>query len=279
MINNTYDDQERDIDIINHQKLSNISPISRPYSGFNNPRIVKVSRAFGGKDRHSKVLTVKGLRDRRIRLSVPTAIQLYHLQDQLGLNQPSKVIDWLLDVTKDDIDKLPPLQMTPEDFNRFHIPPKFKPQDFNSTQLALSPFFNALNNYDHNLINGVNHQRTNKGKEAMVEHNSCYDHSNLSLSRFGDHQQDHVNCYASIPPSLSSPIDPQLFSCFSSSTTLTPSFFPPYIMPNHFQFLSSSNSLVPVAPLNFIDHESTQEKVPFGLNMNFKVNSQRNDNG
>ncbi|KAI3726162.1 hypothetical protein L1987_65959 [Smallanthus sonchifolius] len=75
------------------------------------PRIVRVSRAFGGKDRHSKVCTVKGLKDRRVRLSVPTAIQLYDLQYRLGLDQPSKVVDWLLDVAKHEIDELPPLQM------------------------------------------------------------------------------------------------------------------------------------------------------------------------
>ena len=85
-------------------------------SGFKNPRIVRVSRTFGGKDRHSKVCTIKGLRDRRIRLSVPTAIQLYDLQDRLGLNQPSKVVDWLLDTTKNDIDKLPPLPIIPGTF-------------------------------------------------------------------------------------------------------------------------------------------------------------------
>ncbi|KAA0057999.1 transcription factor TCP5 [Cucumis melo var. makuwa] len=92
---------------------------SRQWSGFRNPRIVRVSRSFGGKDRHSKVCTIRGLRDRRIRLSVPTAIQLYDLQDKLKLGQPSKVIDWLLDVTKLDIDNLPPLQIPPG-FSPFH---------------------------------------------------------------------------------------------------------------------------------------------------------------
>ncbi|KAI4320380.1 hypothetical protein MLD38_033869 [Melastoma candidum] len=77
------------------------------------PRIVRVSRVFGGKDRHSKVSTVKGLRDRRVRLSVPTAIQLYDLQDRLGLSQPSKVVDWLLDAVKHEIDELPPLPAVP----------------------------------------------------------------------------------------------------------------------------------------------------------------------
>ncbi|KAI3768508.1 hypothetical protein L2E82_19241 [Cichorium intybus] len=82
------------------------------------PRIVRVSRAFGGKDRHSKVCTVRGLRDRRVRLSVPTAIQLYDLQDRLGLNQPSKVVDWLLDVAKHEINELPPLQMPSGNFGQ-----------------------------------------------------------------------------------------------------------------------------------------------------------------
>ncbi|KAG1368654.1 transcription factor TCP5 [Cocos nucifera] len=89
------------------------------WSGLKDPRIVRVSRAFGGKDRHSKVSTVRGLRDRRVRLSVPTAIQLYDLQDRLGLNQPSKVIDWLLNAAQHEIDKLPPLQMPPGNFIQF----------------------------------------------------------------------------------------------------------------------------------------------------------------
>ncbi|KAG2334500.1 hypothetical protein Bca4012_016145 [Brassica carinata] len=78
-----------------------------------NPRIVRASRIFGGKDRHSKVCTVRGLRDRRIRLSAPTAIQLYDLQDRLGLSQPSKVIDWLLEAAQNDVAMLPPLQFPP----------------------------------------------------------------------------------------------------------------------------------------------------------------------
>ncbi|WMV15069.1 hypothetical protein MTR67_008454 [Solanum verrucosum] len=88
-------------------------PKKSSWTRFKDPRIVRVSRAFGGKDRHSKVLTVKGLRDRRVRLSAPTALQLYDLQDKLGLDQPSKVVDWLLNEAKHEIDELPPLQMPP----------------------------------------------------------------------------------------------------------------------------------------------------------------------
>nr|GLL22113.1 transcription factor PCF8-like [Ipomoea trifida] len=107
--------------------------------GFKNPRIVRVSRSFGGKDRHSKVCTIRGLRDRRIRLSVPTAIQLYDLQDRLGLSQPSKVVDWLLDATKLEIDKLPPLPFPPSFDNSYNIlqpplpPPHFSHHDVMKT--------------------------------------------------------------------------------------------------------------------------------------------------
>ncbi|OVA14603.1 Transcription factor [Macleaya cordata] len=101
-------------------KITKASASSRSsWSGLKDPRVVRVSRTFGGKDRHSKVCTVRGLRDRRVRLSVPTAIQLYDLQDRLGLNQPSKVVDWLLNAAKDEIDELPPLQIPPGTFGQF----------------------------------------------------------------------------------------------------------------------------------------------------------------
>ncbi|THU65320.1 hypothetical protein C4D60_Mb05t02410 [Musa balbisiana] len=72
-------------------------------------RIFRVSRASGGKDRHSKVYTAKGLRDRRVRLSVSTAIQFYDLQDRLGYDQPSKAIEWLIKAAAAAINELPPL--------------------------------------------------------------------------------------------------------------------------------------------------------------------------
>ncbi|GMH01473.1 hypothetical protein Nepgr_003312 [Nepenthes gracilis] len=72
-------------------------------------RIIRVSRASGGKDRHSKVLTAKGLRDRRVRLSVTTAIQFYDLQDRLGYDQPSKAVEWLIKAAADAITELPSL--------------------------------------------------------------------------------------------------------------------------------------------------------------------------
>ncbi|KAL3568086.1 hypothetical protein D5086_030737 [Populus alba] len=107
-------------DDTNDGKISKASSSSAPWLRLKDPRIVRVSRAFGGKDRHSKVCTIRGLRDRRVRLSVATAIQLYDLQDRLGLNQPSKVVDWLLNAAKHDIDELPPLPLIPGNFSLNH---------------------------------------------------------------------------------------------------------------------------------------------------------------
>ncbi|EOA16784.1 hypothetical protein CARUB_v10005003mg [Capsella rubella] len=75
----------------------------------NSSRIIRVSRASGGKDRHSKVLTSKGPRDRRVRLSVSTALQFYDLQDRLGYDQPSKAVEWLIKAAEDSISELPSL--------------------------------------------------------------------------------------------------------------------------------------------------------------------------
>nr|GMD09228.1 transcription factor TCP2-like [Ipomoea batatas] len=69
----------------------------------------EIKRTSGGKDRHSKVWTSKGLRDRRVRLSVNTAVQFYDLQDRLGYDQPSKAVEWLLKAAAPFIEELPSL--------------------------------------------------------------------------------------------------------------------------------------------------------------------------
>lgn len=66
----------------------------------------RIVRATGRKDRHSKVCTARGTRDRRVRLSPNTAIQFYDVQDRLGYDRPSKAIDWLMKEAKAEIDAL-----------------------------------------------------------------------------------------------------------------------------------------------------------------------------
>lgn len=252
----------------NDSKVSKTTYGSRQWAGFKNPRIVRVSRSFGGKDRHSKVCTIRGLRDRRIRLSVPTAIQLYDLQERLGLSQPSKVVDWLIDNTKDDIDKLPPLQMTPGDFSQFHQATTLVPHDLNSTQSSFSPFFDSNTTFMKDAGNHRNKQEIKindlndgsdqrmKGKEIENEggngaglnffplpnpsfpsfpYNPYYnwEPSNLSLSQYGNQgfSSQTDSSHSSHPLSLlpSSLTLPSASQFFfGPPAATTPPLFPPF---------------------------------------------------
>ncbi|KAI5660154.1 hypothetical protein M9H77_28947 [Catharanthus roseus] len=48
------------------------------------------------KDRHSKINTAHGPRDRRMRLSLEVARKFFDLQDTLGFDKASKTVEWLL---------------------------------------------------------------------------------------------------------------------------------------------------------------------------------------
>nr|AEW48274.1 TCP1 [Iberis umbellata] len=58
------------------------------------------------KDRHSKIHTAQGLRDRRVRLSIGIARQFFDLQDMLGFDKASKTLDWLLKKSRKAIKEL-----------------------------------------------------------------------------------------------------------------------------------------------------------------------------
>ncbi|TVU35073.1 hypothetical protein EJB05_16942, partial [Eragrostis curvula] len=81
------------------------TPVDALATAFGSGRIVR--SAAGRKDRHSKVCTARGLRDRRVRLAAHTAIRFYDVQDRLGYDRPSKAVDWLIRNAKAAIDELP----------------------------------------------------------------------------------------------------------------------------------------------------------------------------
>ncbi|XP_042000990.1 transcription factor TCP5-like isoform X2 [Salvia splendens] len=206
-----------------------------------NPRIVCVSRTFGGKDRHSKVCTVRGLRDRRIRLSIPTAVQLYELQEKLGLSQPSKVFDWLLDVTKSDIDKLPPLPTIPGIFPN--------PNQDSSSQPPLSQLLSSKIDDERGkerekwieqenqeegfggfvaqnlfpLPNTINHQ----SNFPNFNHNPYFhlDHPNLSLSPFGPNYISQLPNQGYDQSMNNNPSNSHLYFC--PTAPFVPSYLPP----------------------------------------------------
>ncbi|KAK9676989.1 hypothetical protein RND81_11G114400 [Saponaria officinalis] len=101
-----------------------------------------IIRATGRKDRHSKVFTAKGPRDRRVRLAAHTAIQFYDVQDRLGYDRPSKAVDWLINKAKASIDKL--AELPPWDPMASHHQLHQKDVDVNVND-------NDNNNNDNNL--------------------------------------------------------------------------------------------------------------------------------
>lgn len=67
---------------------------------FNGPVILKnnclTGKRSSKKDRHSKINTAQGPRDRRMRLSLDVAKKFFNLQDMLGYDKASNTIEWLL---------------------------------------------------------------------------------------------------------------------------------------------------------------------------------------
>ncbi|KAE8657468.1 Detected protein of unknown function [Hibiscus syriacus] len=63
-------------------------------------------KRIGKKDRHSKICTARGPRDRRMRLSLQIARKFFDLQDMLGFDKASKTIEWLFSKSKAAIKEL-----------------------------------------------------------------------------------------------------------------------------------------------------------------------------
>ncbi|KAL4581889.1 hypothetical protein LXL04_006423 [Taraxacum kok-saghyz] len=58
------------------------------------------------KNGHSKIYTARGLRDRRVRLSIDISRKFFCLQDLLGFDKASKTLDWLFGKCKTAIEEL-----------------------------------------------------------------------------------------------------------------------------------------------------------------------------
>ena len=121
-----------------------------------------IVRSTGRKDRHSKVCTAKGPRDRRVRLSAHTAIQFYDVQDRLGYDRPSKAVDWLINKAKAAIDQLahlPPWKPTLPTNNHLNDDESDKtnpnnPNSTSNTNANANPDAQILNQFnDNNLEN------------------------------------------------------------------------------------------------------------------------------
>ncbi|CAI0544985.1 unnamed protein product [Linum tenue] len=147
--------------------------------GWHHSRIIRVSRASGGKDRHSKVWTSKGLRDRRVRLSVTTAIQFYDLQDRLGYDQPSKAVEWLIKAAADAIAELPSLNACFPDIPKQLLSDEKR---ITTTAVTAEQGFDSADLELHQEEN-QNHQQLSLSKSACSSNSETSKGSGLSLAR------------------------------------------------------------------------------------------------
>lgn len=97
-----YNNQIPDSNIIN---LSNAATKQPDISSLINEENFS-SKKPAKKDRHSKIYTAHGLRDRRVRLSIDIAREFFDLQDMLGFDKASKTVEWLLNNSNDAITEL-----------------------------------------------------------------------------------------------------------------------------------------------------------------------------
>ncbi|KAL3655045.1 hypothetical protein CASFOL_000831 [Castilleja foliolosa] len=170
------------------------------------------------------------------------AIQLYDLQERLGLNQPSKAVDWLLNAAKNEINELPPLQIPPgminfgqnNNHNNNNLP-ILDFQEFRSDKQGLK--IDRDNIWARNQEEWQFHQLDQNSSNA---YNSSYnsnfrlDHSNLSLSnnpRMAGQHKDWYNTFGLLPfqPTLSTVVPShhhQVFVYHNQPETSTQSYFP-----------------------------------------------------
>ncbi|XP_004505518.1 transcription factor TCP4 [Cicer arietinum] len=165
-----------------------------------------IVRSTGKKDRHSKVYTSKGPRDRRVRLSAHTAIEFYDVQDRLGYDRPSKAVDWLIKKAKHSIDKLADL-------------PPWHPSSDNQTQQQQNVAAGSTS-----LVIGEQQSQSNSGYNFHL------------LRHFTDNQCDNNN--SSFISQHAVETDPIPFFPTTSSTS-QPINFQTY--PHHHGIISTNN--------------------------------------
>lgn len=96
-----------------HQSLTNIPFTGNTSAVLNTEHFDHPSNFIGNKkpaplrrDRHSKICTAQGFRDRRVRLSIEIAREFFDLQDILGFDKASQTLEWLLKKSRKAIKEL-----------------------------------------------------------------------------------------------------------------------------------------------------------------------------
>ncbi|XP_042059373.1 transcription factor DICHOTOMA-like [Salvia splendens] len=92
--------------LLHHHHHDMLLATNQELYGLNSDPSATAAAKAWKKDRHSKIDTAQGPRDRRVRLSIGVARKFFDLQENLGFDKPSKTLDWLLTKSKTAIEDL-----------------------------------------------------------------------------------------------------------------------------------------------------------------------------
>ncbi|KZV45592.1 transcription factor CYCLOIDEA [Dorcoceras hygrometricum] len=116
------------------------------------------------KDRHSKIVTSQGPRDRRVRLSIGMARKFFDLQEMLGFDKPSKTLEWLLTKSKAAIKEL--VQMKKSDATTCTYKRISSPSECEVIELENGNYLDA--DYNENLVM-ANSYRCRRAKDSQQD--------------------------------------------------------------------------------------------------------------
>ncbi|XP_073305975.1 transcription factor CYCLOIDEA-like [Primulina huaijiensis] len=116
------------------------------------------------KDRHSKIVTSQGPRDRRVRLSIGMARKFFDLQEMLAFDKPSKTLEWLLTKSKAAIKEL--VQLKRSDASTCTNKSISSPSEFEVIELENGNYLDADSN--GNLV-PTNTYRCRKAKDPQQD--------------------------------------------------------------------------------------------------------------
>ncbi|XWS64358.1 hypothetical protein CRYUN_Cryun06bG0179500 [Craigia yunnanensis] len=104
--NSNMEPPDSDVNAASPMKETKKVTTNRKRRTSNGAKQVIPRKRTGKKDRHSKIYTAHGPRDRRMRLSLQIARKFFDLQDMLGFDKASKTIEWLFSKSKAAIKEL-----------------------------------------------------------------------------------------------------------------------------------------------------------------------------
>ncbi|XP_061364365.1 transcription factor CYCLOIDEA-like [Gastrolobium bilobum] len=131
------------------------------------------------KDRHSKIYTSQGLRDRRVRLSIEIARKFFDLQDMLGFDKASNTLEWLFNKSKKAIKELARSKNSNSEGANKSFSSSSDCEDCEvvsgiKQQHDHTPNLEGLDSYDHkSLMGGSDASKERKMKRAQKEPAYC----------------------------------------------------------------------------------------------------------